>query len=167
MSIGLVIMGFSGADAAYWGPIVIGMLFLATGLGLVTSPATDAVMGELPAERAGVGSAINDVSREVGGTLGVAICGSIFASLYGPKLGSLISGFNMPEEAVALAKESAGAGFAVAANAPTAEAAGAIRGAVSDAFMHGFHAATFTGAAVAFIGGLCALKFLPSRKQGA
>ena len=167
MSIGLVIMGFSGADAAYWGPIVIGMLFLASGLGLVTSPATDAVMGELPAERAGVGSAINDVSREVGGTLGVAICGSIFASLYGPKLGSLISGFNMPEEAVALAKESAGAGFAVAANAPTAEAAGAIRGAVSDAFMHGFHAATFTGAAVAFIGGLCALKFLPSRKQGA
>ena len=165
MGIGLTIMGFCGAQAAYWGPVVIGMLFLASGLGLVTSPSTDAVMGELPAERAGVGSAINDVSREVGGTLGVAISGSVFASLYGPKLGELISGFNMPEEVVAIAKESAGAGFAVASKAPTAEASEAIRGAVSEAFMHGFHSATFTGAAVAFVGALCALKFLPSRRQ--
>jgi hypothetical protein len=122
-------------------------------------------MGELPAERAGVGSAINDVSREVGGTLGVAISGSIFASLYGPKLGELMSNFNMPNEAVAIAKESAGAGFVVASKAPTAEASEAIRGAVSEAFMHGFHAATFTGAAVAFVGAICALKFLPSRRQ--
>ena len=42
------------------------MLFLANGLALVTSPATDAVMGELPREKAGIGSAVNDVSREVG-----------------------------------------------------------------------------------------------------
>jgi MFS family permease len=167
MGIGLTIMGFCGAHAAYWGPVVIGMLFLASGLGLVTSPSTDAVMGALPAERAGVGSAINDVSREVGGTLGVAISGSVFASLYGPKLGKLISGFNMPKEAIAIAKESAGAGYAVAAKAPTVQAGNAVRHAVSEAFMHGFHAATFTGAAVAFVGAICALKFLPSRNQRA
>ena len=164
MSIGLIIIGFCGAQTAYWGPVIISMLFLANGLALVTSPATDAVMGELPREKAGVGSAVNDVSREVGGTLGVAISGSVFASLYGPKLGELIAKFNMPAEAVALAKESAGAGFAVAERAPTPEAAEAVRLAVSEAFMHGFHSACFTGAGVALTGALLALKFLPARR---
>jgi EmrB/QacA subfamily drug resistance transporter len=164
MAIGLIIIGFCEAQTAYWGPVIISMLFLANGLALVTSPATDAVMGELPREKAGVGSAVNDVSREVGGTLGVAISGSVFASLYAPKLGELLAKFNMPAEAVALAKESAGAGFAVAERAPTPEAADAVRQAVSEAFMHGFHTACFTGAGVALFGALFALKFLPARR---
>jgi EmrB/QacA subfamily drug resistance transporter len=164
MAIGLIIIGFCEADTAYFGPVIISMLFLANGLALVTSPATDAVMGELPREKAGIGSAVNDVSREVGGTLGVAISGSVFASLYGPKIGDLLTKFNMPAEAVALAKESAGAGFAVAEMSPTPEAAAAVRQAVSEAFMHGFHTACFTGAGVALFGALFALKFLPARR---
>lgn len=164
MAIGLIIIGTAEADTAYFGPVIISMLFLANGLALVTSPATDAVMGELPREKAGIGSAVNDVSREVGGTLGVAISGSVFASLYGPKLGELLAKFNMPAEAVALAKESAGAGFAVADMSPTPEAAEAVRQAVSEAFMHGFHTACFTGAGVALFGALFALKFLPARR---
>jgi EmrB/QacA subfamily drug resistance transporter len=164
MAIGLIIIGTAEADTAYFGPVIISMLFLANGLALVTSPATDAVMGELPREKAGIGSAVNDVSREVGGTLGVAISGSVFASLYGPKIGDLLAKFNMPAEAVALAKESAGAGFAVAEMSPTPEAAAAVRQAVSDAFMHGFHTACFTGAGVALFGALFALKFLPARR---
>jgi large subunit ribosomal protein L1 len=111
MCIGLVIIGFCGAETAYWGPVIISMVFLANGLALVTSPSTDAIMGELPREKAGVGSAVNDVSREVGGTLGVAISGSIFASLYGPKLGELVAKFNLPAEAVALARETGSAKF--------------------------------------------------------
>jgi hypothetical protein len=122
-------------------------------------------MGSLPAERAGIGSAINDVGREVGGTLGVAISGSVFASLYAPKIGDLISKLGMSEEAVAIAKQSAGAGFAVAEMASTPEAAEAIRSAVSESFMHGFHAASFTGAGVAVVGSLCAWKFLPARNR--
>jgi DHA2 family multidrug resistance protein-like MFS transporter len=165
MAIGLIIIGTSEADTAYFGPVIISMLFLANGLALVTSPATDAVMGELPREKAGIGSAVNDVSREVGGTLGVAISGSVFASLYAPKIGDLLAKFNMPAEAVALAKESAGAGFAVAEMSPTPEAAAAVRQAVSDAFMHGFHTACYTGAGVALAGALFAWKFLPARKK--
>ena len=163
MSIGLTIIGFQGADAAYFGPIIISMLFLANGLALVTSPATDAVMGELPREKAGIGSAVNDVSREVGGTLGVAIVGSVFASLYGPRLGELVKDFGMPPDAVALAKESAGAGFAVAQMAPTPEAVQALTQAVSDSFMHGFHASCFVAAGMALVGSLFALRFLPAR----
>ncbi|MEY4228385.1 MAG: hypothetical protein RLZ84_977, partial [Actinomycetota bacterium] len=108
-----------------------------------------------------------DVSREVGGTLGVAIVGSVFASLYGPRLGELIKDFGMPAEAVELAKESAGAGFAVAQMAPTAEAVAALRGAVSDAFMHGFRTSCFVAAGAAFVGALFALRFLPARTKSA
>jgi predicted MFS family arabinose efflux permease len=164
MAIGLTIIGFCEADTAYFGPVIISMLFLANGLALVTSPATDAVMGELPREKAGIGSAVNDVSREVGGTLGVAISGSVFASLYGPKLGELIAPFNLDSEIAALAKESAGAGFMVAERAPTPEAAEALRQVVSQAFMHGFHTACFTGAGVALAGALFAWKYLPARR---
>ena len=167
MSIGLVIIGSIDADAAYFGPVIISMLFLANGLALVTSPSTDAVMGEVPRDKAGVGSAVNDISREVGGTLGVAIIGSIFASLYGPRLGDLVAGFGMPEEAIALAKESAGAGFAVAQMAPTPEAVGALQQAVSDSFMYGFHTSCYVAAGVAVAGSLFALRFLPSRSTTA
>ena len=51
-------------------------------LGLVNAPATEAIMGSLPPAKAGVGSAVNDTARELGGTLGVAIIGSLFASVY-------------------------------------------------------------------------------------
>lgn len=164
MAIGLTIIGFADADTAYFGPVIISMLFLANGLALVTSPATDAVMGELPREKAGIGSAVNDVSREVGGTLGVAISGSVFASLYSPKLGELIAPFNLDVETTALAQGSAGAGYVIAERAPTPEAAEALRQIVSQAFMHGFQTACFTGAGVALAGALFAGKYLPARR---
>ena len=58
------------------------MLFMGGGLGLVQAPATEAIMGSLPPAKAGVGSAVNDTARELGGTLGVAIVGSVFSSIY-------------------------------------------------------------------------------------
>ena len=54
----------------------------ASGMGLAMAPATDSIMGSLPREKAGVGSAVNDTTREVGGALGVAILGSILAASY-------------------------------------------------------------------------------------
>ena len=91
------------------------MGFIAGGLGLVMAPATEAIMGSLPAEKAGVGSAVNDTTRELGGTLGVAILGSLFASAYGAKLVDLLSGTPLPPEALAAAKESVGAAVRVTA----------------------------------------------------
>ncbi len=51
-------------------------------MAIAMTPATEAIMGALPKEKAGVGSAMNDVLRELGGTLGVAVLGSILASKY-------------------------------------------------------------------------------------
>ncbi|MGA2925785.1 MAG: hypothetical protein ABSG43_07280 [Solirubrobacteraceae bacterium] len=58
------------------------MVVLATGMGLTSAPATEAIMGLVPKARAGVGSAVSDATRPFGGTLGVAVIGSVYASLY-------------------------------------------------------------------------------------
>ena len=56
---------------------------MGVGMSLAMSPATESIMGSLPKAKAGIGSAMNDVVREVGGTLGVAVLGSVLASSYG------------------------------------------------------------------------------------
>ena len=65
------------------------MIVLGVGLGLTTAPATESIMGSLTVEKAGVGSAVNDTTRELGGTLGVAVVGSVFSSVY---IGALSDG---------------------------------------------------------------------------
>lgn len=167
MSIGFFIMSRVGADTAYWGPIVIAMLFMANGLSLVTSPSTEAVMGSLPRSKAGVGSAVNDISREVGGTLGVAVTGSVFLSLYSPRLAELFRGVpgladSLPDSALAQAEDSVGAAYAVSQQAPPAARTQALD-AVSEAFMHGFGMACLVTSVVALVGSLLALRFLPAR----
>src|SRR5207302_1111617 len=62
--------------------LLTGLVILAAGLSLSMVPATESIMGSLPPGKAGVGSAMNDTTREVGGALGVAILGSIMASRY-------------------------------------------------------------------------------------
>jgi EmrB/QacA subfamily drug resistance transporter len=82
VSVGLLLMGAgfavastSDASTAYFGPILISMLLGGSGLALATGPSTDSIMGSLSDERAGVGAAVNDTTREIGGTLGVAVIG--------------------------------------------------------------------------------------------
>ena len=167
MSTGFFIVGTIEADAAYFGPIMASMVIMAMGLSLVTSPSTDAVMGTLPLDKAGVGSAVNDLSREVGGTLGVAVTGSVFVSLYGPRLTERfgeIPGLSqaLPPEVVEVASNSVGAAYAVTQQAP-AEAVAPMLQAVSDSFMRGFGTACLVVSGVALVGSIAALRFLPAR----
>ena len=167
MGIGFTIVSQVDADTAYWGPVIISMLFMANGLSLVTSPSTDAVMGTLPVDKAGVGSAVNDISREVGGTLGVAVVGSVFVSLWTPAIASKFESIPglvaaLPDGVFDAAQESVGAAYAVAQQAPEG-ARPVVQQAVSDAFMNGFGNATLVAAGMAFFGMVCALLFLPAR----
>ena len=167
MSVGFFVVGTIDADAAYFGPIIASMVIMAMGLSLVTSPSTDAVMGTLPLDKAGVGSAVNDLSREVGGTLGVAVTGSVFVSLYGPRLTERfaeIPGLSqaLPPEVVDVASNSVGAAYAVTQQAP-ADAVAPMLLAVSDSFMRGFGTACLVVSGVALIGSVAALRFLPAR----
>jgi hypothetical protein len=167
MAIGLGIAGSLPADIPY-GIIVISMGFMSTGLGLVMAPATEAIMGSLPPEKAGVGSAVNDTTREFGGTLGVAILGSLFSSAYGSKLVDLLQGTPLPPEALAASKESVGAAFEVTRQVTAQagpEAGAAVKHAVDSAFMDGFHLGSWVAAGVLLAGAVVAYLFLPARAE--
>src|SRR2546430_16904099 len=83
------------------------------GLGRNPAPATEAIMGAVPTEKAGVGSAVNDATRLFGAALGVAVIGSIAASLYGHRLGTTIPQ-DLPQQAAAAAKGSVGGALVAA-----------------------------------------------------
>ena len=67
--------------------VLLSLVVLAAGLALVMPTATESIMGSLPPAKAGVGSAVNDTTRELGGALGVAILGSVMTSTYRPRGG--------------------------------------------------------------------------------
>jgi DHA2 family multidrug resistance protein-like MFS transporter len=79
-SVGLSIAATVGIDTGY-GRLAIALLFMGAGMGLAGAPATESIMSSLPPDRANIGSAVNDTTRELGGALGVAIVGSIASSV--------------------------------------------------------------------------------------
>jgi EmrB/QacA subfamily drug resistance transporter len=141
--------------------IVGQMILLGGGLGLTTAPATESIMGSLSVDKAGVGSAVNDTTRELGGTLGVAVVGSVFSSVYAGALRDGPAFAKLPDDAQVLTEESVGAAQIVAGDLGTA--APAYLSEVSDAFMSGFGVASLVVAFVAAFGALFAWKFLPAR----
>jgi EmrB/QacA subfamily drug resistance transporter len=140
--------------------IVVQMVMLGTGLGLTTAPATESILSVLSPAKAGVGSAVNDATREAGGTLGVAVIGSVYASLYTSSLGhSAVA--HLAGSALSRAESSVGAGLAIATHAAPALRGPALS-AVQTAFMSGLHAGCFVAAGVCAAGALGALA-LPGR----
>lgn len=137
------------------------MVLLGGGLGLTTAPATDSIMGVVRPEQAGAGSAVNDATRQIGGTLGVAVVGSIFATLYVRQLADSEVLRAAPAAAEATAREGLAQGLQVAAQSPPS-VAGALRDAVSDAFITGLHAGCLTAAAVCLVGAFFVLAVLPA-----
>lgn len=135
----------STADAATpYNQIAMQMVLLGGGLGLTMAPATEAIMGSLSVDKAGVGSAMNDTTRELGGTLGVAIAGSIFASVYSGHLGATaLTG--LPAEAMG---HSMALAHRVIEQLP-GQQAGYVRGVVDRAFLDGLRASSLVCAGIA------------------
>jgi hypothetical protein len=128
------------------------MVLIGSGIGLTSAPATESIMGAVPEAKAGVGSAVNDATRILGATLGVAIVGSIYASLYRGRLDAVDG---TPE----VARRSVGAAFEAAAKLGGADGA-ALHDAAATAFFHGFEVACVVAAAVAVTGAIMALALL-------
>ncbi len=123
-------------------------------------------MGALPPERAGVGSAVNDTTRELGGTLGVAIAGSLVASIYSSKVAHGLAGTPVPASAVDATKDSVSAALVVAQRATeqAGPAAGAlIRQVASRAYIDGFVLSSRVMVDIALVGALAAYLWLPAR----
>jgi EmrB/QacA subfamily drug resistance transporter len=162
MSAGFVVAAGTAVDSGYWGRIIVAMTLMAAGLGLTSSPATEAIMGALPPAKAGVGSAVNDTTREVGGTLGVAIVGSVLSSVYGSHLAAALTRLHAPAPVASQASQSVAAGLAVAAHLPAALRASALA-VVRNAYVAGLHQGSFVAAAATAVAALAALVFLPAR----
>jgi EmrB/QacA subfamily drug resistance transporter len=140
---------------------VAGVLFVvAVGMGLAMTPATDAIMSALPEAQFGVGSAVNDTTREIGGALGVAVLGSLFAGTYASHLAGAVTG--LPAEAAAAVQESI-AGAAAVAQVVGGDAGAAILAAARQAFVDGMTWTAVLGAGFAVAGAAIALRFLPDR----
>jgi hypothetical protein len=112
-------------------------------------------MGSLPRAKAGVGSAVNDTTRQVGGALGVAILGSLLASTYSSSLGDGVP---------AAARTSVGAALAVATRLGGDQGA-SLALAAKSAYVDGLGVGVLVAAGVALLGSIVALAFLPSRAK--
>ncbi len=149
-----------------YGTIAAQMVVLGTGMGLTSAPATEAIIGVVPTAKAGVGSAINDATRLLGGTLGVAVIGSVYASLYAARLTSLLpAGLQAPIDRTAHASVGAAlsAGRALGPQHPAIAAA--LHHAATSAFFRGFSTANYLAAGVALAGALMALALLPAQPR--
>jgi DHA2 family multidrug resistance protein-like MFS transporter len=162
MSAGFFIASTIEVDTPYFGAVVISMVTIAAGLGLATSPATEAIMGALPPEQAGAGSAVNDTTREFGGTLGVAIVGSVFLSVYSAKVIEGYRSLGLPAQYESVVRDSMGGGLAVAGQLPEGPAA-QLAAFVKSAFIDGLSLGSLVSAVVVIVGAALALKFLPAR----
>jgi fucose permease len=111
---GLVLLGSAflwistASTSTPYSEIIGQMVVLGLGLGLTSAPATESIMDVVPKEKAGVGSAVNDATRELGATLGVAVIGSVFASVYTRTLDSNPALSALPAEVHAGARQSIG-----------------------------------------------------------
>ncbi|MEU6562790.1 MFS transporter [Nocardia nova] len=138
------------AHTSYWGVIVPVMVTLAAGVALVSGPATFMVLNELSTGQAGAGSAVNDTSRELGGTLGVAVLGSILASVYSTKMTTGLSDIPLPPTAHDAATNSMLTGVRAARSVPGPFGT-RLGDLVKAAFLDGFHLASLVAGGVAAV----------------
>jgi hypothetical protein len=148
-----------------YGVIAAQMVVYGLGLGLTSAPATESIMGAISRRKAGVGSAVNDSTRLVGGTLGVAVIGSVYASVYGSRLtGTLPAG--LPGRVTALAHQSVGAAYAAAGKITALGhpiLGNALQHASANAFIRGLTVGSLVAGGVAAVGAVLAVVFLPAQ----
>jgi EmrB/QacA subfamily drug resistance transporter len=147
---------FFGVDTSYWTMLVV-IFFLAAGMAMTMTPMTTQLMAAVPRDRAGMGSATNDTTRELGGALGVAVLGSLVTGQFANGVASAVSGLpaGVREEAEGSLGGVIGLNF---------------RGLLPDrvvvvarqAFVDGLGLATTVSAVVVAVAAILVYKFLPS-----
>jgi EmrB/QacA subfamily drug resistance transporter len=167
-SIGVLIVSMVPTSNGY--PVLLfGIIVLAFGMGCVMAPATESIMGSLPREKAGVGSAMNDTTRQMGGALGVAVIGSLLAAIYRPGVQSTMSAAGIPQSLIDTAKESVGGAVFNAANTQgiSSQTAAQIHQIAVQQYVDGIHIAMKIGAAIVLLAAFVAFKWLPARAEDA
>lgn len=151
MAIGLAVLAQMSGDTAYW-TIAVGLVVLGAGMGLAMTPATTAITEALPASQQGVGSALNDLSRELGGAFGIAVIGSILTATYRSHL-------HLPGASAAVLAKARGS-FGVAAHM-----GGDVTPPAQSAFASGMHAALYSASGAAVLGAVVVAILLRGQPQ--
>ncbi|MFB9836782.1 MFS transporter [Actinoallomurus acaciae] len=157
-------------DGSGYGALLPSLLLLGAAIGLSVSPCTDAIMGAFPEERLGVGGAVNDTSLELGGSLGIALLGSVLADAYRSDMTTAIGG-RLPTTAAKAAGESIGGALTVAekvaATAGPGRAAPLVH-AADHAFAHAVAHTSLVGGLILGAGTVVVALLLPNtRRTGA
>jgi EmrB/QacA subfamily drug resistance transporter len=157
LGVGQLLMSRVEVDTGYpW--ILLALVVMAIGMANTMAPSTASIMGSLPLAKAGVGSAVNDTTRELGGALGVAVLGSLVASSYQSALADATA--SLPGPAADAATASLGTALQVADGIGGA-AGGALADAARVAFTNGMGTALLVGAVVAFVAAAIEVRWLP------
>jgi EmrB/QacA subfamily drug resistance transporter len=169
VSLGLLIMAVAlawattvSAYASYVGPVVGVMVVLAMGFSLTIAPSTAALMETMRPEQIGAGAAVNETTRELGGTLGVALVGSVFSSVFGPQVRTALAKLGLSTPQLNVARSSMAAAQATIAQLPSKLRTVSSQG-LTRAFMEGFHRGCLVACCVAAVVALTVFYFLPGR----
>jgi Na+/melibiose symporter-like transporter len=168
ISVSLALISRLTVDSPYVAFAVM-LAVMSLGMGLAMAPATDLIMGAVDRSRAGVGSATNDATRELGSAMGVAVFGSLLSSGYRAVLATRLADLpggagSLPPAAGAAVRDSIGSAMVAAGNLPGGTAT-AVIGAARQAFVSGMSAAASVAAVVAAVGVVIILVWLPGRAE--
>ncbi len=168
---GLAMVALSMALFTTFGPgssalLVIGVTAL-MGLGManVMAPCTDSIMGSLPRAKAGVGSAVNDTTRQMGGAVGVAVFGSIMASHYTSSVSEKLRA-TVPQQLFGAVRNNVGQAIGIANQSSTSSSLSAQIGrAARESFVGGLHIIGLAAAGVTLLAAVGVVLFLPARPR--
>jgi Na+/melibiose symporter-like transporter len=157
VTVGLLLFRTLGLHTSY--PYVLfNMCFLVSGIALTMSPMTAAIMSSVPPRRAGAGSAMNDATRELGASLGIAVLGSLAATRYDNSLNHALTGLTVAQRAKA--RSSIGGALQVAGKLRAAPGR-ALTIAAQHSFVNGVHLAVTGGAILVGLSAIAVARWLP------
>ncbi len=139
--------------------IYVSILPLAAGMAITMTPLTTLIMASVPLGKAGVGSAMNDTTRELGGALGVAVLGSVVTSQYTGSLGPALTGLSAQAQAMA---DSGLAGALRVASELPGSAGESLAAAAKQSFVDGLSMAAFVATIVVIAAAVAAWFLLPA-----
>jgi EmrB/QacA subfamily drug resistance transporter len=166
---GIALASFAGLpaeDISYRDDVLWRLVLMALGMGLTMAPATESIMGSLPRAKAGIGSAMNDTTRQVGGALGVAIIGSVMSSTYGPKVAEVFEDAGVTGEPASAAQDGLGQALSVASTLPS-EVGQQVADGARAAFVDGLHHGVLVAAGAALFASFIAWRYLPAHEAPA
>jgi hypothetical protein len=158
----LAAFGLLTINAPLWAILAV-TLVMGVGMGNVMAPATDSIMGSLPRAKAGVGSAMNDTTRQTGGAIGVAVLGSILASKFHSSISAAAATNHLPASVTSAIHTDIGTALTVSRTPAGAPFAQTITSIARESFVTSFHLASFVGAAVILLAAAAVFVWLPAR----